>query len=231
MEGQTTVGAASDRLDARARGYVAVLLRLALGMSILNAGILGFLALHAGVTPGMFRTPYARMNMMTRPGPPATGMPGVDEFSRHVCYVQIVVGVALVLGFFTTYAAVAAGLLLLIEPVWETISLLAFGFPGDQMAMMRLAMGGTFASGNVPTYFLVAAVVWLSASGTNPASLDAWVFHRRGARPPGALRSDGSNQAGSTGANLTEPTTTGWRAAGSGRDLPAGFFTDDPPRR
>src|SRR4051794_3494630 len=86
------------------RWMVAVLLRVGLGVTLLNGGLLGYLTTKRGGTA------YG-VAWSTLLGPAAVA--GVLENDLLVPFVQIAVGLALILGFFTLAAAVLAGLLIL----------------------------------------------------------------------------------------------------------------------
>src|SRR5260370_24016542 len=92
---------------------------------------------------------------------------------------------------------------------------------------MTLALGTTPTGGSTQSIFLIAAVVWLSASGHNPLSLDAWVFRRR------ARRAQASSRAMVTAGSFSILPQSE-RQAGAGadkdpRDLPVESFMDDLP--
>src|SRR4051812_1271684 len=74
------------------RQTVAVLLRLGLGVSLLNGGLLGYLTARRG-------GPASGLGWTTLLGPAAVA--GVLEHDLLVPFVQIGVGLALILGFFT----------------------------------------------------------------------------------------------------------------------------------
>jgi hypothetical protein len=120
------------------------------------------------------------------PGGLPAGGPGAgyDLFLGLLPYVQIALGLALVLGFFTTYAAIAAGLVLMAEPAAQTVALLAQGLPGGQRGpMLNLSIFTAMESSRV---LLTAAVAWLAAGGDDALSLDSLVFVRRARQGPDA---------------------------------------------
>src|SRR5438309_7477543 len=75
------------------RGMVAVLLRVGLGVSLLNGGLLGYLTARRGGTTA------AGLAWSTLLGPASVA--AVLEHDLLVPYAQIALGLALILGFFT----------------------------------------------------------------------------------------------------------------------------------
>lgn len=163
------------------RSAIAFVLRVSLGLGLLNVGLLTYMANRTGAIPGM-------RGMGGMPATPVVpGNLGMMDVSQVVPYLQIAIGLALVLGFFTTYAAVAAGLVSLLDPAAMTVSLLASGMPVRGPSMFGMNYFGTWGAEST-RLLLVAAVAWMAASGHNPLSIDTLVFGRGAAsRPPGPL--------------------------------------------
>src|SRR5258708_3349396 len=82
------------------RSMVAIMLRVGLGVNLLNGGLLGYLTARRG---GSTASGLAWSTLL---GPAAVA--GVLEHDLLVPIVQIAVGLALILGFFTVTAAVVA---------------------------------------------------------------------------------------------------------------------------
>lgn len=155
------------------RHTVVVLLRLGLGTSLLNGGLLGYMTARRGVgaTAGLAWT--------TLLGPAAVA--GVLEHDLLVPFVQIAIGLALILGFFTVITAVVAGLLILSGPIFQFLAILSSSASVDDSTLIMQALVTT---GSINLLVLVAAVLWLTPIEGTPWSLDYLIFaHRRHARP------------------------------------------------
>ena len=186
-----------NELNPRFHYFVAFFLRVGLGLSLLNAGLMGYVLSRNG----------GGMNPFTQS---MSVIPGTEPLFDLVPYLQIVVGLALILGFFTTVAAAAAGMLTLLHPLAQTVALLAGGGISARPGMFRFdpSFISLLALGNAPTFLLTAAVLWLSSVRNNPWSLDGLMFAQRrrrlaareyfqapaagqpGARPTGSLAED-----------------------------------------
>src|SRR5262245_30067472 len=96
----------------RVRSLVALILRTGLGLQLLNSGLTGFLYVNMGrnLRPGMGGA-FERFGIS----------PGSEEMFRAVPYVQIVIGLALLLGFMTTLAATLAALLVEFPAIAQTL--------------------------------------------------------------------------------------------------------------
>ncbi len=150
----------------RIRQLVATMLRLAVGLSLFGAGLARFLRLRLGnQVPGM-------------------AMPGsADPFMSGMAFVQIGLGLALILGFLITVAALGSCLVLLATPAYQIFA--------------ELTMGSGAANLNEPYLVSVilmlpilmvpsALVLWLSPVANHPWSVDALIFGR--ARVAAAIR-------------------------------------------
>jgi hypothetical protein len=151
---------------------VAVLLRVGLGVNLLNGGLLGYLAARRG--GGGIGSSLAWSTLL---GPAAVA--GVLEHDLLVPFVQVTVGLALILGFLTVVAAVAAGFLVLSGPIFQTLAILSSSQPTGNLDM---AMHALITTGSINPLILVAAVLWLSPVEGTPWSLDALIFSHRRAR-------------------------------------------------
>jgi hypothetical protein len=147
---------------------VALLLRMGLGVSLLNGGLLGFLsARRGGAASGL-----AWSTML---GPAAVA--GALQNDLLVSFVQIAIGLALVLGFFTLIAAVLAGFLIVSGPLFQFLAILSNSAPPGNA---DLPMQVLITTGSINLLLLVTAVLWLTPMEGTPWSLDALIFaHRR----------------------------------------------------
>ena len=156
------------------RWMVALLLRMGLGVSLLNGGLLGFLSARRGGRPPAL------------PGPPCSDRrPWRARFENDllVPFVQIAIGLALILGFFTVIAAVLAGFLIVSGPIFQFLAILS---NSGTTVSADLPMQVLVTTGSINLLLLVAAVLWLTPMEGTPWSLDALIFaHRRlrSARP------------------------------------------------
>jgi hypothetical protein len=151
---------------------VTVLLRLGLGVSLLNGGLIGYLAARRG-------GPAYGVAWSTLLGPAAVaGILGNDVL---VPFCQIAIGLALVLGFFTVAASVLAGLLVLSGPIFQFLAILS---QPNAPSNAELATQAFISTGSINMLLLVVAILWLTPVEGTPWSLDAVLFaHRRGAAP------------------------------------------------
>ena len=160
---------------------IALMFRMGLAVSLLNTGLTTYLFQKSGM---MMRrgmpynyNPIAAM-MGTGMG---GGLPGAESYLQALAPLQIVIGVALAIGFLTTWTATIAGFLMLLLPMAQTVLLVATGLPSDpNMMMMAFASSGNAINGVNPASLCMAAVViWLAATGKNPLSLDGLLFKSR----------------------------------------------------
>jgi hypothetical protein len=173
------------------RATVAVLLRLGLGVSLLNGGLMGYQVAQNG-TGGSGST--LAWSTLLGPGAVASAL----EHDLLVPVVQIAIGLALILGFFTVLTTIAAGLLVLSAPIFQFLAILSSSSApstAEQVAMQALA-----TTGSINLLLLVAAVLWLTPPDGTPWSLDYLIFaHRRAAaRPPTAAPGGGAPPAGAS---------------------------------
>jgi uncharacterized membrane protein YphA (DoxX/SURF4 family) len=151
----------------RIRHLIVLLLRSGLGMSLLNSGLFGYL--------GMGRGGVALVGGLRMPVTP-------DPAFAILPVVEIGLGMALLLGLFTTTAALVAGFLFLLAPLLQLILVLGSGFQGNPNSVAFLSLQDILAAGTTSNLLLVAAIMWLSPVGTNPWSLDSLLFARDEAR-------------------------------------------------
>jgi hypothetical protein len=156
------------------RIWVTLLLRLGIGFSLLSTGLAGYYGLQAG--GGMGGGPWGR-------GP---SLSMLDPFMSGLPYLAIGLGLALILGFLTTAAAIGAGFFSLILPLFSIVQTVAMGTSGspgfrggwasDQfMAMLMMT--------SLPNLLTNAAMIWLSPLENNPVSVDALIFGRNEIEP------------------------------------------------
>jgi hypothetical protein len=178
-----------DARSRRAAAMIVLLLRLALGLSTLNAGLVGYLSQKLAVqggAPGRWanpRNPYFAMNMYSGGG---GGTIAMDAGHQFLAAGQIGLGVAVLLGFSTPMTAAAIGFLTILPSAIVCLVLIGSGITSDYGGSPNPVMFGpmmdfaVFGSSNVPTLLHVALVVWLSSLGIMPFSLDALILARRG---------------------------------------------------
>lgn len=179
----------ADAPTPAARVLVALVLRLTLGLTLLDEGVRHYLleklASSTPVARNFYGSPVVYPYGAT-PSPPPT-VPGWEAFAGYLPYAEVAVGVAVALGFFTTAAATLAALWPLLLRVLKLGYVLAV-VPLDPTASPALVQPDDAARA-LPLLLLAVAVIWLSSSGTNPMSLDALVRRRAAARPaPGRGR-------------------------------------------
>lgn len=158
----------------RTRAVVALLLRLGIGLQLLNAGVNGFhiavsLQAMGGGGPGLFFQ---------------TGVyPGSEGFYQVLPYLQISVALAVLLGFFTRAAAVAAAVLMLIPTALQSVMLLVNGtsvqpnFRGFDSMLVQSVLNGSASLNLIVAVMLIYEV----SSGFNAWSLDGLMTGRRAA--------------------------------------------------
>ena len=163
----TAQPAATDPLTPgpRTRSLIALVLRLGLGIHLLNVGLTGFLFL----------------TMQGGGGPPGRSgvYPGTEGALMYLPYLQIVIGLALVLGFLTNVAAGLAALVALAPGVAEMVVLLTIGPSTNPYARSDSFFMSVLSGGGAANVLLTVAVVWFSQPAVNAWSLDALMFARR----------------------------------------------------
>jgi len=163
------------------RRWVAMLLRLGIGLSLLSSGLAGYRGATAGAglrPPSPLGGPFSQ-NPFGALGPFFTAAP----------YFEIGLGLALVFGFLTTASSIAAGFFTLLAPAVVAVQFATTGattgggmFPNNPnftMLMMLGAGGGSF----LPGLLANAALIWLSPLENHPYSVDALIFGRAAPEP------------------------------------------------
>ncbi len=150
------------------RCWVAMVLRVGVGLSLLNIGIAGYMA--------------------TQPGPGGPGLmvintnfPAITPFIGGLPYAAIALGLALILGFLTTFTAIATACFFLLVPVLTAVSFLgsgpglARGFgPGPDLPIGAILIAAFYLPSLVPQVLLI----WMSPLANHPFSVDALIFGR-----------------------------------------------------
>ena len=159
---------------------IALMFRMALSLNLIIQGLTTYLFQKSGMmsSPG---TPYNYNPMAASMGANmGGGVPGVESYLQFLAPVQVVLGVALALGFLTTWTATIAGFLMLLHPTTQAVILIATGVPSDPntIAMMAQASSGG-AINDAASLCVAAVVIWLAAAGKNPLSLDGLLFKSR----------------------------------------------------
>jgi hypothetical protein len=153
------------------RSVIAVLLRLGLGVSLLNGGLMGYQIAQYGTGGSSSSLAWSTL---LGPGAVASAL----EHDLLVPIVQIALGLALILGFFTVVSTILAGLLVLSAPIFQFLAILSSNTMGHTSE--HLAMQALVTTGSINLLLLVAAVLWLTPPGGTPWSLDYLIFaHRR----------------------------------------------------
>jgi hypothetical protein len=105
----------------------------------------------------------------------------VLERDLFIPYVQIAIGLALILGFFTVIATVVAGFLIVSGPILQLLAILS---NSDPTRITNLEIQGMMVTtGPIDLLLLVVAVLWLTPTEGTPWSLDAMIFARRRTSP------------------------------------------------
>jgi uncharacterized membrane protein YphA (DoxX/SURF4 family) len=194
----------------RVRSLIALILRLGLGLQVLNAGLTGYLHMTMPMGPGRFgNSSFIRLGVY----------PGSEGIYQFVPYAQIVVGLALMLGFLTAAAAAAAGAVILFPSLAQAFILTTSGMNIDPFMPQNAATQIALNSAGATNLLLVAAVLWFSTVGGNAWSLDGLMFARGAASPwPG--------RAGAAGRGQPWPDPLADRAAAGAKPLVVEFDPD-----
>ncbi len=158
------------------RRWVAFLLRMGVGLSLLGSGLVGYFGAQNGMVGARpwLQSPSASM---------------LEPFLLGLPYVAIGLGLALILGFLTKVASIAAGFFSLLVPIFAIIEVVLAGrgtpgnwqfyTPGSGVASNLAVMMTT----NLPTLLTQAALIWLSPLENHPYSVDALIFGRNEMEP------------------------------------------------
>ncbi|MFO0908457.1 MAG: DoxX family protein [Isosphaeraceae bacterium] len=180
-----------DGPSLAARSSISLMLRLALGVQLLNGGISNFYIGQwirgAGSSSG-FGT-YAQTGVF----------PGTEVAYSVLPFVQMAIGLAVLLGFFTSVAALLAGISASLPMLLQTFALLGadiqpsgLGFRGVEQIITQTIMGCVMAL-NV---LIASGLIWFAGSGWNAWSLDTLMF---GNRPRRRARQDRPKRPGVRG--------------------------------
>ncbi len=152
------------------RCSVAMLLRMGIGLGLLNSGLSSYFGLPQAGGPG---GPF--------PGNGTTG--GLVPFFGAVPYIEIGLGLALVLGFLTTASSIASGFFALAAPLAMMVQIATNGnagpgglFRGNPNNAMLLMLATSGAS--LPGLLTYSSLIWLSPLANHPFSVDALIFGR-----------------------------------------------------
>jgi uncharacterized membrane protein YphA (DoxX/SURF4 family) len=186
----------------RTRSLIALVLRLGLGIHLLNVGLTGFLFL-----------------TMQGGGPPGRAgvYPGTEGSLMYLPYLQIVIGLALVLGFLTNVAAALAAVVALAPGVAEMVVLLTIGSSMNPYARSDSFLMSIVSGGGAANVLLTVAVIWFSQPAVNAWSLDALMFARRANPPRPKAKGPAPDPLGGVWRELPD----------DGRDGPAAAFDPD----
>ncbi len=145
-----------------ARALAVVLLRVGLGLTLLKRGVVDYLSLNSSISPGFF----------------ASRVPipiDLEPYFQSLAYAEMALGLALILGFFTTAAAVLAGCLQLITPLLQTVVAMSTQL-GPARGMNVSVVLSLYEGSGASNLLVVAAVLWFSPVASNPWSLDRLIF-------------------------------------------------------
>lgn len=171
--------------DRRTLVLIGLFLRLGLGIAILNAGLISYLQ-QSGFNGGG-RGGFGSMFF----GGPQPSFGQAFEAIKLLPYVEIAVGVALILGFFTGWAVLLAMAIQIFVPLVQTVLILLYHGQGNMNGMFGVE--SMFPSSRLVTLLFGALVLWLCPAHRNPFSVDSLVFRPsfnvlpREPRPPGGL--------------------------------------------
>jgi hypothetical protein len=157
------------------RVWVALLLRVGIGLSLLSTGLAGYFGMQGGRLGGGSWGMGPSMSML-------------DPFMSSLPYLAIGLGLALILGFLTTASAIGAGFFSLILPLFAIVQIALAGpsntfAPGGGWAGNQQFLG-MLMSMTLPNLLTNAAMIWLSPLENHPYSVDALIFGRNEMEPP-----------------------------------------------
>jgi len=166
---------------ARLLPWLALFVRVSVGIGFLNAGLAAMISSGGGGA----RTLYG-------PGPGSGFLPGTEVLFQALPYVELALGLGLICGIFTTLMAlISCGLVLLI-PILLTLSMFtsmaaSMGTLSTGLGGMRGGMGLEFGVVSVAIAVVstpcFALLVLLSPQSINRFSLDAMIFPKDPIRP------------------------------------------------
>lgn len=150
---------------------IALILRCGLGVQLMTVGVGGFLYNAS--------RQYTNPSVTQEMGNALGYFPGLEATSLVVPYIQIVVGLALVLGFLTAYAAAVAVFLTLFPVVAQVMSVLVTGLQPHQGRNQEFFLSGALSGGTAAKLLLASAAVWFAPATVNVWSLDVLMFRPR----------------------------------------------------
>jgi hypothetical protein len=151
------------------RCWIALFLRLGVGLSLLTSGLAGYFSQQGRPFGG---GGVWGQGLLTT---------GIEPFFAAIPYLAIGIGLALILGFLTTASAIASAFFSLLTPILMIIQIVGAGASGGGN------MGGRW--GNDPFSAMMAsmvmislipqaALIWFSPLENHPYSIDALIFGR-----------------------------------------------------
>jgi hypothetical protein len=151
------------------RCWIALFLRLGIGLSMLSTGLAGYFSQQGRVFGGGGIWGQGVLSS------------GLEPFFAAIPYLAIGIGLALILGFLTTASAIASAFFSLLAPILMIIQIIGAGSSGG------MNMGGRW--GNDPFSAMMmsmvlisllpqAALIWFSPLEYHPYSIDALIFGR-----------------------------------------------------
>ena len=151
------------------RCWVALFLRIGIGLSLLSSGLAGYFSQQGRVFGG---GGVWGQGLLTA---------GLEPFFAALPYLAIGIGLALILGFLTTASAIAAAFFSLLTPILTIIQIIGAGASGgvnmggrwgnDPFSAMMMSM-------LLPSLIPQAALIWFSPLENHPYSIDALIFGR-----------------------------------------------------
>ena len=172
---RTADGAVSPLVTAKLLAYVALFLRLSLGLTALNAGLAGVLSTGGGGGPPGFGG--RGVNPFT--GGIAQTMPGFEGLMMVLPFAEMAVGVGLIFGIFTTASTLAGCAMTLVPPLLMAVSMITTSGIGGGPNRVGGGFGLEFfillPSQPALSY---AVLVLLSPTTINRLSIDALIFRR-----------------------------------------------------
>ena len=159
--------------------YVALFLRLSLGLSLLNAGLAGVLSSN-GPMGGMPGFGGRAVNPFT--GGVGPTVPGMEGLTTVLPFAELAVGVGLIFGIFTTICALAGCALTLVTPLLISFAMITMSGVGPPPNRFGIGLGVEFLM-QLPgqSALTYAVLVLLSPSAINRLSIDALIFRRTAA--------------------------------------------------
>ncbi|MGE3818882.1 MAG: hypothetical protein AB7I30_05560 [Isosphaeraceae bacterium] len=174
--------------DARTRNVVTLLLRLGVGLPLLNSGLKGFWMVRSGRS-----SPFG-----TGSSASFVSITGMDGIYLFLPYAEIVIGLAVLVGFLTIAAVAASVALSLLPMLLYALAMItsggaidSFGPRGNVYYAIEDALT---RSGSTGTLLVGVVLIWLASVGWNGWSLDGMMFQpRRDHAEPGVVAPSRTN--------------------------------------